>query len=500
MKFYLTDSFEAERPKTDEYPCVTLFNDNWDDFTYKIQFYARLWKSRKALPIDLGSVKILQKDEEGSIAKATILPEEFTSLPTFYFCSLGQGRKYYEELSKYKLGTEILESLKDIVLNPQFADGFREESVFEKSMLRFSEAAANYETAIELFTSASEQDQQNISTSIQQKFTFTYKFEGFSSPHKVECDFTERVDLPFRIMAFVGKNGTGKTAVMAEMAKFLSGVNEKQLRKGVFSPSRPSFPRTIVVSYSPFGPFKYPPLQTSSYRYCGLFDEEEKPNFTYLENRIIKSIDEIFKDKNEIAWLEALETAGLFENEPVMKSIQGIKSSSRILNIWKRMSSGHYYICLLLTDIVSNLTKNSILLIDEPELYLHPNMVSGLMRSVEDLLSSEQFNSYAIVATHSPIVIQELLGKSVRFFLRLGNEPHCRTLDFESFGENLTTLVNQVFGVSREDKNYMRILEEISQGRTEDEVDELFDGKLSMNASSFVSAVIRENEKKSEKK
>lgn len=75
-------------------------------------------------------------------------------------------------------------------------------------------------------------------------------------------------------------------------------------------------------------------------------------------------------------------------------------------------------------------------------------------------------------------------------FSRIGSEPHCMALDFESFGESLTNIVNQVFGAAREDKNYMQILERLSQGRTEEEVDALFNGKLGMNAMAFVSALI----------
>ena len=46
------------------------------------------------------------------------------------------------------------------------------------------------------------------------------------------------------------------------------------------------------------------------------------------------------------------------------------------------------------------------LLFDEPELHLHQNATANTMRMFYRLL--EEFNSYAIIATHSPLIIQEI--------------------------------------------------------------------------------------------
>jgi predicted ATPase len=508
MIFYTLSGQTSKYPSAAEFPCVTLRFVKWDDFGYRTSFFAHLWENETD-SIELGSVKILQKDKKGAILARTSLPRKFTSLARDYYCSLGQERKYYEELKKYENGREILWSLKDIVLNPDAAYGFDDDEIFEQSLLRFSEAIDNYHNAGELFGRSVSPGQIFESKSSRELFTFTYQFEGFSAPHKVKCDFLQHNDLPSRIIAFVGKNGTGKTAVMSKMAEFFSGINEEEITKEIFSPKRPSFSRTVVVSYSPFGPFRYPLLETSSYRYCGLLNNNEQVDLSFLKTRTIEGIFEIFKLGRLEFWVNAIRSSGLFDNEPlmvgmgasidsIMREYYGDESDRNrlfggIYEIWEKMSSGHYYVALLLTDIVANLLKDSVLLIDEPELYLHPNMVSGLMRAIEELLNHTYFDSYAIVATHSPIVVQELLGRSVRIFSRIGNEPHCLPLDFESFGENLTTLVNQVFGVTRDDKNYMRILEQLSQGKTKEEVDALFNNELGMNALSFVGAIIKKN-------
>jgi hypothetical protein len=311
----------------------------------------------------------------------------------------------------------------------------------------------------------------------------------------VPLDFSKKGELPYRLMAFVGKNGTGKTAVMAELANRFSGIS-KESSEG-FNPIRPTFIRTVAISYSPFGPFRYPPVQTSSYRYCGILSKNGRLITTAkLEDRIKKEISDIFNLELKEIWLSSLRNSGLFDNEPVLCELHKLNEVEEILSIFKKLSSGHYYATLILTDIISNLTQNSILLIDEPELFLHPNMLSGLMRSIEEVLSDKVFDSYAIVATHSPIVIQEIPSRSVRVFSRVGDDPYCQNLtDFESFGENLTNIVNQVFGVTRADKNYMSILERLCANKSEDEIEALFEGRLGMNASAYVSALTAKKDK-----
>jgi len=486
--FVVTKGRKPSIPSTEVFPCITLYEDNWNDFGFTTLFHAYLWLAPNGGPIVLGGVKIIQKDKKGTIVGTTSLPRKFSSLSPNYYCSLGQGRKYYEELRRHKIHIEVLEALQDVLFNPRAARGFENDPGFDKSLLRFSEAAALYSEGAKGLglTKSRKRPRPKV---VERLFSFTFKFNGFDSPHNVSCDFRLRPGLPSRVLAFVGKNGTGKTAVLAEMATHMSGTNSEEIDPQVFQPERPSFSRTIVISYSPFGPFRYPAVQTSSYRYCGLLNEKGEIDRDYLTARLLDGINEIHRQRRKTLWRKSLETVGLHTYEPVIRKTYRIHEANEILELWRNMSSGHFYTAAVITDMVANLSDDSMLLIDEPELYLHPNMVSGLLRAISALIEENQLNSYAIVATHSPVVVQELLGEKVVVFTRLKNEPHCSPLDFESFGENLTTIVNQVFGVTRNDKNYMRILDELSEGRTESEVDALFEGRLGMNALGYVGSV-----------
>ena len=57
-----------------------------------------------------------------------------------------------------------------------------------------------------------------------------------------------------------------------------------------------------------------------------------------------------------------------------------------------------------MTELVCNIEKESLILFDEPEIHLHPNAIANVMRMFSKLL--EEYDSYAIFATHSPIILQ----------------------------------------------------------------------------------------------
>lgn len=84
-----------------------------------------------------------------------------------------------------------------------------------------------------------------------------------------------------------------------------------------------------------------------------------------------------------------------------------------------------------------------MILFDEPETHLHPNAVAHLFNVMNKIL--KEFNSFAIIATHSPIVIQEIPRKRVILLTREGNSTISSPMNFETFGENVSELTRHVF-------------------------------------------------------
>ena len=64
---------------------------------------------------------------------------------------------------------------------------------------------------------------------------------------------------------------------------------------------------------------------------------------------------------------------------------------------------GQYILLCTMTEVIATIEKESLLLFDEPELHLHPNAVANTLRMLYKLL--EEYDSYAIFATHSPLIV-----------------------------------------------------------------------------------------------
>ncbi|WP_394201582.1 AAA family ATPase [Shewanella waksmanii] len=87
-------------------------------------------------------------------------------------------------------------------------------------------------------------------------------------------------------------------------------------------------------------------------------------------------------------------------------SNKGLSASARIRPLASR-SSGEQCLFLLFLGIISSIDDNSLILIDEPEISLHP---SWQQRFVEILNKSLQAYSgcHFIIATHSPLIVSDI--------------------------------------------------------------------------------------------
>ena len=78
------------------------------------------------------------------------------------------------------------------------------------------------------------------------------------------------------------------------------------------------------------------------------------------------------------------------------------------------VSSGQLHLLSLITYIYANIHFATLLIIDEPEVHLHPHTVVEFMRILASILM--RFKSYAIIATHSPLIVREVISSNVQVF------------------------------------------------------------------------------------
>jgi predicted ATP-binding protein involved in virulence len=141
-----------------------------------------------------------------------------------------------------------------------------------------------------------------------------------------------------------------------------------------------------------------------------------------------------------------------------------------------------------MTEIIANIRRDSLLLFDEPETHLHPNAISQLMNVIYELVN--KFQSYCIITTHSPLIVQEVLSKSVKVIEKHENLVSVRQIAIESFGANLTTLTEEVFGNREIQKQYKKIINRmISNGKSYDDIVGILEREgfpLSINISLYI--------------
>ena len=150
------------------------------------------------------------------------------------------------------------------------------------------------------------------------------------------------------------------------------------------------------------------------------------------------------------------------------------------------LSSGQSILAHYVTALLAWIQPNSLVLFDEPETHLHPNAVANLFLVLSDVL--QDFNSYAIVATHSPVVIQEIPSKRVLVFERVDNVTDAHPLLIESFGESLTELTRHVFETDEVKNVYRRTLKDLAEDETVEEVMRRFPRGLSLSAQAYLLA------------
>src|SRR5690606_17937531 len=126
----------------------------------------------------------------------------------------------------------------------------------------------------------------------------------------------------------------------------------------------------------------------------------------------------------------------------------------------------------ILTEILANIRYDSLIIFDEPETHLHPNAISQLINSIHLLV--KKFQSFCIIATHSPIIVQGILSKNVYVIRNENNILSAKHPAIETFGENLTKITEDIFGARETDSQFKKELEIlIKKGYSTEEILEL---------------------------
>ena len=86
----------------------------------------------------------------------------------------------------------------------------------------------------------------------------------------------------------------------------------------------------------------------------------------------------------------------------------------------------------------------SVLLIDEPENFLHPNLISRFMQILHRVLTGTK--SIALIATHSPFIVREVQSAQVHVITKVGGVTTVAKPRLQTLGANVANISDEVFG------------------------------------------------------
>lgn len=498
----------GRRPPSDRALTAYLRTDNWDDFSFKTLFYLII-NDNHGVQHEIGNLKIGYFGQEPG--SHTQLPDEFTTLSDEFF-SLGQDTNYYENLNEIddELKQLLLNGLNDITNDQNLLNRALDENVTNTSLLRsvsLSSVKGQFKRLLEggaLLTN------------------YNFKFEMPQSRYTagISLDFSvdPNSEPPSNIHVLIGRNGVGKTHLLHNMVTALikdeetgeiisnskfSAIDENWLLENDES----IFAGVVSVAFSAFDRFEpYPEQKDKSkgvrYSYVGLKRSTNRGgkkgtpmSHEMLTNEFVNSLMFCFNHGRRDRWEKAVTS---LESDPLFKEINILEKFSEIgfekieeeaTSIFNKMSSGHQIVILTITKLVEKVEEKTLVLIDEPEAHLHPPLLSAFIRSLSDLLSYR--NGVAIVATHSPVIVQEVPKICVWKLRRTGRQASAERPEIETFGENVGILTREIFGLEVTESGYHQLLKKaIDEEESIDDVLYHFNWNLGSEAKSILRSLL----------
>ena len=366
-----------------------------------------------------------------------------------------------------------------------------------------------------------------------EKQKLTINFVTSSMP--MELDFSGIKDsevngLQSGIIAFIGHNGCGKSTALYQIAKVLfASPSDRWRYKDILNiqPVTAGINKLLFFSYSAFDNFVLPGLTPSDYKlildglednngrfvFCGVRDvkkelsdylcqyEEKMQNAKSDENEefILLEKQENYHEKNVLLkTIDSLadEVVKVFlyinwcENEDLYHTFREIINDSKIYlpslyedldrfdsdmpeeklkEMFMKLSTGTKFFIHALLHLIAYTEENSIVLFDEPENHLHPPFLSFMMKSFRRIIHKN--HSVMLIATHSPVILQETLSKNVFILCRKEKCFYHKHPAIETYGENFGFINSYVFNLTSDMSNYYDVIDQLYEKWDCDELD-----------------------------
>ncbi|MGN5996212.1 AAA family ATPase [Enterococcus faecalis] len=481
MNYYFNDFF----PNKDG---LHFYQDNWNDFGYSTLFNCKLIKEGKNIKLGSVSFATIKEANEAYVNRGnssssynwvnysakSYLENEYVGQLNDNIISLGTT-EYYKNLYEYfspNVVDEILINLNDIAYNTQLYDKNKDSDVIQTSFLRGS----NEFTLKNQLSRIAKNGKERITYSFSLEYSFE-QIKQFSINFAVDPDS----NLPSNVFALIGNNGTGKTTIIQDLVK--SYIKKDKLNTNLvdntqvelsFSDEEQNIPleSILFISFSPFDILNSNYFTGSehgtSFKYVGNSEFENDKQLIKsplkLAEDLVSNIIKIKHSPERIKMWNRYSQKLVFDYQigdflNLLNQTADIKTIE-FLNIVSKLSSGQKMILLGLSALVAQVTEKTLVIIDEPESYLHPPLVSAYVRILSDILKEN--NGVAILATHSPIIIQEI-PKDCVWVIERSPEITVRHPLTETFGENIGVIMDDIFKLDIRNTGFYSYLSQLAE-------------------------------------
>ncbi|MCR8945173.1 ATP-binding protein [Streptomyces sp. OUCMDZ-4982] len=478
-----------------------LEDDNWDDYGFKTLF--SLYCHNGDRTVNVGGLKI------GSFNMRhgrTQLPQHFEALAPSFF-SLGVDESFYATLRDEfddETRKAILVALRDVAYDPELFEQALGETVMEDSLLRGTDA----ETVRTQY--------HRIAKGGPTLSRFDIRYEQVArseSAPPLILDLTADPDRnpPTNIHAVIGSNGVGKTRLLHDIAQTTLTPRNMRRQSTLVDKLdlRPHpFANVVYVSFSAFdshGPHKVGAWGPRAnirvdYQYVGLKTDDGAglKDYATLGAEFAECVERCVEDQSAKARRWAHVLTQLEGTDPLFHDLQ-ITELARPHDrpdpqrVFAGLSSGHKIVLLTLAKLVEYTTERTLVLIDEPEGHLHPPLLSTLVRTLSELLRDR--NGLAVIATHSPVVLQETPREAVWALRRAGDDLRVDHPEIETFGENVGVITREIFGLEVRGTGFNRLIQSLAEkGMSFEDIIEEFDDQLGAEGRALARSATRRRE------
>ncbi len=499
-------------------PRAFLIHSDWNDWFKFETLYSLVVIDAAGKRNDMGGVKIGSRGLQGSSvagpnARIPVVPPIFDVLPEGFF-SLGDGENYYENLNTLgaDLRRTILLSLKDCAFDlNRFAEE-RNQLVMSESLLRSHTDSTVRQRLHRLANGNAVLTPYAFDFILPPSPPANAAAEPNGSlerpPEVLNFEVKPESSPPTNVHVIIGRNGVGKSRCLKSIANTALQIDDEGAPRGTLNHAATAesaqFAGLVFVSFSAFDGFDLPPQVPSGIRAAQIGIRHRDPLTKQVSVRTPEQLAGDFADSfgkcrtglRADRWrfvLATLDYDTLFQELGISRLLDYADDQWREVSIklFERLSSGHAIVLMTVTRLVELVDERTLVLLDEPEGHLHPPLLSAFIRALADLLGRR--NGVALIATHSPVVLQETPAQCCWMLSRSGRETRATRPPIETFGENVSVLTREVFKLELTNTGFHTLIRQaVDAGRTYEEVVAYFRDQLGAEGRALARTMVLE--------